>query len=291
MVMPCSRSACSPSTSKREIEPRALRAEAARVGFERAQLILEHAPRFVQQASDQRGLAVVHAAAGDEAKQRTRSEVALPLLLLHRARLVACRSAVPCRSEAAAAAVSAMISAMVRAPGSRWRRSADSSPACGTAPAFRIGCSPGSSGEIDRRRRGSACHCAPRPAVPRRSRAARSGCSRVRCSARYRARSSSTAERREWSRPDGRAGCRSTTARGAAPSGSQRWPAARNEQTRSFAREASSSRRAPPKMTSKPMRVERLSQRLGLHDVGVVARAVGERVDARGQAGLVAYGR
>ncbi len=59
-----------PVHQEREVEPRALRAEAARVGFERAELILEHAPRLVEQAADERGLAVVHAAAGDEAQQR-----------------------------------------------------------------------------------------------------------------------------------------------------------------------------------------------------------------------------
>ena len=59
-----------PVDEQREVEARALRAEAARIGFERAQLILEHGPRLVEQPADQRGLAVVHAAAGDEAEQR-----------------------------------------------------------------------------------------------------------------------------------------------------------------------------------------------------------------------------
>jgi hypothetical protein len=61
---------------QREVEIAALRADLLRVGFERRQLVFEQHLRFVQQAADQRALAVVHAAAGDEAQQ------ALVLVLL-----------------------------------------------------------------------------------------------------------------------------------------------------------------------------------------------------------------
>ena len=49
---------------------------------------------------------------------------------------------------------------------------------------------------------------------------------------------------------------------------------------RSLARLFSSSRRAPPNAASKPYFVERLLERLRLHDVGVDRRAVREGVDA-----------
>ena len=52
-----------------EVERVALRAEPARVAFERGELVVEQGLRFVQQAADQRALAVVDAAAGDEAQQ------------------------------------------------------------------------------------------------------------------------------------------------------------------------------------------------------------------------------
>ena len=53
-----------------------------------------------------------------------------------------------------------------------------------------------------------------------------------------------------------------------------------------MARDFSSSRRAPPMAASAAVLVERLLQRLGLHDVGVAA-AMRERRDARGLAGFV----
>ena len=106
--MPCSRSADRPSTSsaKSSSSPRVPTFfESAR---ERRELILEDHLRLVQQPADQRRLAVVHAAAGDEAQQalalvraqvgfdvgvderrrRAPSEVSLDLLLLHRRRLI-----------------------------------------------------------------------------------------------------------------------------------------------------------------------------------------------------------
>src|SRR5690606_38941399 len=52
------------------VDALALGAMAARIGLQRGQLVVEQALAFVQQAADQGALAVVHAAAGDEAQQR-----------------------------------------------------------------------------------------------------------------------------------------------------------------------------------------------------------------------------
>ncbi|MCY1228785.1 hypothetical protein D9M72_411190 [compost metagenome] len=52
-----------------EVEVFALRAHLLRVGFELRQLVLEQHLRLIQQPADQRALAVVDAAAGDEAQQ------------------------------------------------------------------------------------------------------------------------------------------------------------------------------------------------------------------------------
>ena len=52
------------------VDPLALGAVAAAVGLQRGQLVIEQAPALVQQAPDQGALAIVHAAAGDEAQQR-----------------------------------------------------------------------------------------------------------------------------------------------------------------------------------------------------------------------------
>jgi hypothetical protein len=54
---------------QREIEVVALRAETARIVGERGELVVGQRVRCVQQAADQRALAVVDAAAGDEAQQ------------------------------------------------------------------------------------------------------------------------------------------------------------------------------------------------------------------------------
>ncbi len=54
---------------QREVELAALRADLLRVGLERRELVLEDHLRVVEQPADQRGLAVVDAAAGDEAQQ------------------------------------------------------------------------------------------------------------------------------------------------------------------------------------------------------------------------------
>ena len=54
---------------QREVELAALRADLLRIRFERGELILEDHLRLVQQPADQRRLAVVDAAAGDEPQQ------------------------------------------------------------------------------------------------------------------------------------------------------------------------------------------------------------------------------
>jgi hypothetical protein len=54
---------------QREVERLALRAVAARILRERGELVLGQRARLVQQAADQRALAVVDAAAGEEAQQ------------------------------------------------------------------------------------------------------------------------------------------------------------------------------------------------------------------------------
>ena len=72
-----------PVDEQREIEFVALRADALRVGLERRELVVEQRLRLVQQAADERALAVVDAAAGDEAQQRlvlVRDEIALDVV-------------------------------------------------------------------------------------------------------------------------------------------------------------------------------------------------------------------
>ena len=58
-----------PVDQQREIDLLALCAVALAVAFERGELVLEDHPRIVEQPTDQRRLAIVHAAAGDEAQQ------------------------------------------------------------------------------------------------------------------------------------------------------------------------------------------------------------------------------
>jgi hypothetical protein len=55
---------------QRQVDALPLRAVLLRFSFERAQLIVEDPLRVVQQAAEQRRLAVVDAAAGDETKRR-----------------------------------------------------------------------------------------------------------------------------------------------------------------------------------------------------------------------------
>ncbi len=132
MVMPCSRFGGKPVEQKRIVDPLALRAVAAAVGFERIELVVEQPARVVQQAADQRALAVVDAAAGDEAQQSRDScsaryaatvavassgraiEVTLALFLFHgRGRIVVDHPA--CRSDVVATSISAMIFSSVSA--------------------------------------------------------------------------------------------------------------------------------------------------------------------------------
>jgi len=67
--MPCSRSAVRPSRSSAKVQVPTLGADLLGVGLQRRQLVLEQHLRLVQHAADQRALAVVDTAAGDEAQQ------------------------------------------------------------------------------------------------------------------------------------------------------------------------------------------------------------------------------
>ena len=67
--MPCSRSAERPSTSSAKSRSPPRVPHLLRVGRQRRELIVEDHLRFVEQPADQRRLAVVDAAAGDEAQQ------------------------------------------------------------------------------------------------------------------------------------------------------------------------------------------------------------------------------
>ena len=89
MVMPCSRSASSPSTSSAKSMSSPLRAVLLRIALERGQLVLEDQLGVVEQPADQRRLAVVDRAAGQEAQQR--------LLLLRRQDSRGCRPSRRCR--------------------------------------------------------------------------------------------------------------------------------------------------------------------------------------------------
>ncbi len=68
---------------QREVDLVAGRAPLAAVGGHRRELVLEDLLRVVQQAADQRALAVVHAAAGDEAQQVLGLVAAQEILELH----------------------------------------------------------------------------------------------------------------------------------------------------------------------------------------------------------------
>ena len=72
-----------PVEQQREVEVAALRADLGRVDLERGEMVLEHEVRLVQQPTDQGALAVVDAAARDEAQQAlvlVRGEVGLDVV-------------------------------------------------------------------------------------------------------------------------------------------------------------------------------------------------------------------
>ena len=58
-----------PIDEQREIDVLALCADALAVGFERAQLVIENLFRIIEQPADQRRLAIIDRAAGDDAQQ------------------------------------------------------------------------------------------------------------------------------------------------------------------------------------------------------------------------------
>ena len=70
MVMPCSRSASSPSSRSAKSRSPPWVPTLRESTSERREVVLEHELRLVEQAADQRRLAVVDAAAGDEAQER-----------------------------------------------------------------------------------------------------------------------------------------------------------------------------------------------------------------------------
>jgi hypothetical protein len=149
MVMPCSRSAARPSTSSAKSSSPAAGADLLGVGFERRELVLEDHLRIVEQAADQRGLAVIdepqvmkrsRLCAGARrdrprcrvamSRKRGPSEIALLLLLFHGAAW-SWSITRPWRSEVVVSSISWMIAGRCRRR-SRRRRSAGSSPACGS---------------------------------------------------------------------------------------------------------------------------------------------------------------
>ena len=69
MVMPCSRSACKPSTSSAKSRRSPWVPNFLESAFERFELILEDQFRLVKQAADQSRLAIVNAAAGNKAQR------------------------------------------------------------------------------------------------------------------------------------------------------------------------------------------------------------------------------
>ena len=138
-----------PVDQQREVESLALRAVPPAVGLQRRELVVEDLPRLVQQPADQRRLAVVDAAAGDEAQQLLRCCAASQAFTSAGALKnsppassspsTRCRrrgrSRGPAARSVALASISAMIVLDASRPRSRSRRTADSSRASGTAPA------------------------------------------------------------------------------------------------------------------------------------------------------------
>ena len=295
MVMPCSRSAARPSTSSAKsmsspcVPWRRLSAASAASWSSNSSL------RVVQQAPDQRALAVVHAAAGDEAQQ------VLGFVLLQvarRRRVVGMRHAVarirsspPASSSPSTRDGSWSITRPWRSEVRRDQHLGDDlfqrvgvgfdrageRIAAQRAEAHAAACagvSPSAQRQalvVDHDQRAVALdHRALRGEIQRRHRDA----SRGRCTATRRARSSSTAGTRAPLSPAWMRVLYRFHSSGRWFFGSQRCCALRKENTRSLARDFSSSRRAPPIAASKPPLVQRLLQRLGLHHVGVHGGAV-----------------
>ena len=70
MVIPCSRSAASPSTNRAKSIFRPCVPIRLAVGCQGGELILEDHLAVIKKTSDQRRFAVIHRAAGDESQQR-----------------------------------------------------------------------------------------------------------------------------------------------------------------------------------------------------------------------------
>ena len=215
MVMPCSRSASSPSTSSAKSMSSPVVPSLLRILLQRRQMILEQQLGIVEQPADQRGLAVVDAAAGEEAQQRLlllrgeeRLEVAMAAFI---------RNSPRCFFFSIDGFSSLSISAALALGGARGEHLGDD--------AFqRVGVGFDRAGQriaaeraeahqpllgrlaglelhalvVDHDQRAVALH---HRAASWRNRAARSGCSPPGCIARCRARSSSTAERRGCDSP------------------------------------------------------------------------------------------
>ena len=125
MVMPCSRSASRPSTSKAKSISSLGGAVFLRIAFERGKLIVENQMLFVEQPADQRGLAVIDRAAGQKAMDACGSERRCRTASFIRSSPPASSSPStpasslsikrPCRSDLVAARISAMMSSSVSA--------------------------------------------------------------------------------------------------------------------------------------------------------------------------------
>ena len=164
MVMPCSRSAASPSTSSAKSSSSPCVPCFFEILLQRGEQVVVREAGVVQQAADQRRLAVVDRAAGDEAQQRlfageprwraasgaaigeaaVHLEISFLFLLFHRGRAVVVdQAALALRRAARAHLLDDLRQASP--PRFRSRRSADSSRACGSAPSYSSMTSPGRS--------------------------------------------------------------------------------------------------------------------------------------------------
>ena len=149
-----------PVHQQREVDIVAVVPKRRESALERFELIVENQPRLVEQAADQRRFAVIDRAASQQSQQdagvradgrrlicdrRRASEIALALLLFHRAGFVVIdQPALPLRGARAAHFGDHL--GERRGLRTRSPRSADSSRACGTGPCASRGISPGRSG-------------------------------------------------------------------------------------------------------------------------------------------------